>query len=116
MFAKRYRGIPNEQLSFNLLNEPSGVSAAAYVNVAGKIVTAIRAQDPQRLIISDGLEWGRDPIPELAPLRIAQATRGYTPMDITHYKATWVSGPWARSRTVETGPLRQAVEYLSECL
>ena len=26
MFAKRYRGIPNEHLSFNLLNEPSDVS------------------------------------------------------------------------------------------
>ncbi len=92
LFAKRYRGIPNEQLSFNLLNEPSGVSTAAYVNVVRKIATAIRAEDPQRLIISDGLGWGREPIPELAQLQIAQATRGYTPMDITHYKAAWVSG------------------------
>ena len=33
MFAKRYRGIPNQQLSFNLFNEPSDVSKAAYLNV-----------------------------------------------------------------------------------
>ncbi len=92
MFAKRYQGVPNEQLSFNLFNEPSDVSTAAYLDVVRKIAAAIRAEDPQRLIISDGLGWGREPIPELAPLQIAQATRGYTPMDISHYKATWVAG------------------------
>ncbi len=92
MFAKRYRGIPNQQLSFNLFNEPSDVSKAAYLNVVGKIAAAIRAEDPQRLMISDGLGWGREPIPELAKLQIALATRGYTPMDVTHYKASWVSG------------------------
>ena len=36
--------------------------------------------------------WGREPIFGLAKLRIALATRGYTPMDITHYQASWVSG------------------------
>jgi aryl-phospho-beta-D-glucosidase BglC (GH1 family) len=92
MFARRYRGIPNAQLSFNLFNEPAGVSAEAYVAVVRKIAAAIRAEDPQRLIISDGLEWGRQPIAELDELRIAQATRGYTPMDVTHYKAGWVQG------------------------
>ena len=35
---------------------------------------------------------GPGPIPELAKLQIALATRGYTPMDVTHYKASWVSG------------------------
>ena len=44
MFAKRYRGIPNQQLSFNLFNEPSDVSKAAYLNVVGKIAAAIRAR------------------------------------------------------------------------
>lgn len=91
-FARRYRGIPSDQLSFNLFNEPSHVSSAAYVKVVRKIAAAIRAEDPQRLIISDGLQWGREPILQLAELQIAQATRGYTPMDITHYQASWVDG------------------------
>lgn len=99
-FARRYRGIPNEQLSFNLFNEPSNVSTQVYVNVVRQIATAIRAEDPDRLIISDGLEWARQPIPELAKLQIAQATRGYTPMDITHYKASWVTGAQAYSEPV----------------
>ena len=69
MFAKRYRGIPSSQLSFNLFNEPSGVAVAPYVAVVGKMAAAIRAEDPQRLIISDGLQWGQQPIPELSKLK-----------------------------------------------
>ncbi len=89
-FARRYKGIPSARLSFNLMNEPAGVKAAAYVSVVKKLVEAIRAEDPDRLIIADGLEWGTIPVPELRDLRIAQATRGYSPFEISHYKASWV--------------------------
>jgi hypothetical protein len=54
-------------------------------------VDAIRAEDPNRLIISDGLEWGTSPIPEVRDLHVALATRGYSPMEISHYKANWVN-------------------------
>lgn len=91
-FARRYRGIPNERLSFNLFNEPSDMEPAVYVAVVKKVVAAIRAEDPDRLIISDGIGWGTRPVLELADLGIAQATRGYAPMDITHYQASWVAG------------------------
>jgi hypothetical protein len=89
-FARRYRGIPNERLSFNLMNEPSDVEPQVYVRVVRKLVEAIRAEDPARLIISDGLHWGTIAVPELAELHIAQATRGYTPSELSHYKASWV--------------------------
>ena len=89
-FAKRYRGIPSRVLSFDLLNEPPDISAPLYAAVVRRVVEAIREQDPSRLIIVDGLKWGRDPIPELADLRIAQSTRGYEPMHISHYRARWV--------------------------
>lgn len=92
MFARRYREIPNERLSFNLFNEPGELEAAAYVRVVREIVAAIRREDPDRLIISDGLRWGTRPVLELAEIKIAQATRGYTPMELTHYKANWVRG------------------------
>jgi aryl-phospho-beta-D-glucosidase BglC (GH1 family) len=91
-FARRYKGIPNERLSFNLFNEPAGTDTATYVAVATKMVDAIRAADPDRLIVSDGLNWGQRPIEELRPLNVAQATRGYTPMELTHYKASWIGG------------------------
>lgn len=91
-FARRYRGIPSERLSFNLFNEPAGVSPEDYVRVVTPIVEAIRAEDPDRLIVSDGLQWGQRPCLELAPLGLAQATRGYAPMELTHYQASWVRG------------------------
>lgn len=90
-FARRYRGLPNERVSFNLMNEPAGVEPEAYLAVVRQLVDAIRAEDPDRLIISDGLQWGQLPMLELRQLRVAQATRGYTPSEISHYKASWVN-------------------------
>jgi len=92
MFARRYKGVPSERLSFNLFNEPAGVKPESYVRVVRSIVAAIRREDPNRLVISDGLEWGTRPVLELRGLNIAQATRGYAPMELTHYKASWVGG------------------------
>lgn len=93
-FARRYKGIPNERLSFNLLNEPNhSVTPEAYAHVAGLLAEAIRKEDPDRLIIADGLQWGTLPCEALAPLRMAQATRGYAPFALTHFKAEWVSQP-----------------------
>ncbi len=91
-FARRYKGIPNSQLGFNLFNEPGNIETNLYVAVVRKMTEAIRAQDPNRLIISDGMQWGRNPILQLAEIHIAQATRGYSPMEISHYKASWVRG------------------------
>jgi endoglucanase len=54
------------------------------------LVAAIRKEDPDRLIIADGLRWGNTPVPELADLKIGQSTRGYAPMWISHHQAPWV--------------------------
>jgi endoglucanase len=91
-FAKRYKGIPNHRLSFDLLNEPSDVPEATYVRVVTGLVEAIRGEDPRRLIIADGLRWGGVPVRGLVGLGIAQSTRGYEPTHISHYKAGWVRG------------------------
>ena len=94
-FARRYRGIPSEQVSFNLLNEPAteaatGMTRADHERVMRAAVAAIRAIDPDRLIILDGISWGNEPCPELADLGVAQSCRAYVPMGISHYKANWV--------------------------
>ena len=91
-FARRYQGIPNDRLSFDLLNEPPDIPEAVYDRVVRRLVEAIRAEDPQRLIIADGLRWGREPVVGLVGLGIAQSTRGYEPMQISHYQAGWVHG------------------------
>jgi len=90
-FAKRYQGIPNEQLSFNLVNEPPPTKAGNYARVAGRSVEAIREEDADRLIIADGI-LGRMPVTALKDLGVAQSTRGYDPMEVTHYNASWVTG------------------------
>ena len=91
-FATRYRGIPNRQLSFDLLNEPNDQPEATYVRVVTALVNAIRAADPGRLIIADGLRWGNRPVPGLLPLGVGQSTRGYQPMRVSHHGASWVNG------------------------
>ncbi|HXL73497.1 MAG TPA: cellulase family glycosylhydrolase [bacterium] len=91
-FAGRYRGIPNRELSFDLFNEPDQVDNAAYARVVRIMVEAIRQKDPHRLVIADGTETGNRPVPELISLGVAQATRGYQPMEISHYRAPWVKG------------------------
>jgi endoglucanase len=92
MFAKRYRGVPSTRLSFDLLNEPPDIPEETYARVVRHLVQAIRAEDPARLILADGLRWGRDPVFSLAGLGIAQSTRGYDPMRVSHWKANWVKG------------------------
>jgi endoglucanase len=92
MFAKRYKGIANDALSFDLLNEPADIKPAVYVAVITRLVAAIREEDPDRLIIADGLSWGRKPVPELIALKVAQSTRGYAPNEVSHYKAPWLLG------------------------
>jgi endoglucanase len=95
-FARRYAGIPSGRLSFNLVNEPcdiaqGGLTRERHEAVMRTAVAAIRAIDPRRLIILDGLAYGRLPCPELADLGVAQSCRAYNPMGLTHYKANWVS-------------------------
>ncbi len=90
--AMRYVGIPNSQVSFNLFNEPPDVSVTSYSNVVARLCAAIREVDPGRLIIADGLDYGRVPVPGLIPLGVAQSTRGYSPFGLTHYQADWVAG------------------------
>jgi endoglucanase len=91
-FAKRYRGIPSTQLSFNLVNEPGAIAPEAYAGVVRRVTAAIRREDPDRLVVADGLKWGRVPVELLADLGIAQSTRGYDPMRLTHYRASWMDG------------------------
>lgn len=105
MFARRYKGLPNRELSFDLLNEPPDIPAETYVRVVKHLVAAIRAEDSRRLIIADGLRWGRDPVESLVGLGIGQSTRGYDPMRVSHHKANWVNGSdkWAEP----TWPLKE---------
>jgi endoglucanase len=89
-FAKRYRGIGADRLSFDLVNEPNLVTALDYEKVARLLVAAIRSEDPQRPIIVEGINVATKPLPGLADLNLTQAVHCYRPMEVTHYHAPWV--------------------------
>jgi endoglucanase len=71
-FARRYRGIPSARLSFNLVNEPKKIDEATYIGVASRLVSAIRTEDPDRLVIADGLDLAWTPVTGTTRLRGSQ--------------------------------------------
>lgn len=92
MFARRYRGIPSRFLSFNLLNEPAAVDEHTYSTVMRMAIDAIRQEDPNRLIVVDGLDYAHTPVWELVNDGVAQSLHQYQPFGLTHYKASWITG------------------------
>lgn len=111
MFARRYKGISNKYVSFDLVNEPI-TTEERYEKVIRKAVKAIRDVDPDRLIIADGIDCGSRVMPGVDDLNLVQSGRGYTPVFLTHYKATWTQW-WAHSpeedvKTLPTWPYTDA--------
>jgi aryl-phospho-beta-D-glucosidase BglC (GH1 family) len=97
LFAKRYQGVPNDALSFDLLNEPPsegmrGFTRAIHEKIMRRTAAAIRALDPGREIVLDGIDGGGTAIPELADLGVIHSGRGYAPFTLTHFKAPWCKG------------------------
>ncbi|MDP9310567.1 MAG: glycoside hydrolase family 5 protein [Chloroflexota bacterium] len=96
-FARRYKGVPNSALSFDLLNEPPnvgqyGLTRENHAALIQRTVAAIRAVDPAREIVVDGLGGGHLAMPELADLGVIHSGRGYQPMPVSHHRAQWWSG------------------------
>jgi aryl-phospho-beta-D-glucosidase BglC (GH1 family) len=103
-WASRYRDIPAQKISFDLLNEPSlredmndqhsksgPVPGETYRKVVKAAADVIRKETPDRLVIADGNNVGNSVIPEIIDLNIAQSCRGYNPGYISHYKAPWAN-------------------------
>jgi endoglucanase len=95
-FACRYKDVAGEFLSFDLVNEPPnpgdhGMTRKNHANIILRTVAAIRAIDPDREIVIDGLGGGYLAMPDLADLGVSHSGRGYHPMPISHHKATWWS-------------------------
>ena len=93
MFAERYKDIPAGALSFNLVNEPTGVSSAVYSSIAMQAIDAIKKFNPARVVHVDGLDTGNTPVEELVGVNnVVQSLHNYRPFTLTHYYASWVTG------------------------
>ena len=80
-FAQRYKGFSSKDVSFNLINEAPSVTVEKYDKVARRLITAI-----------DGKDVGRVPLMTLTDIpNIVQSGRGYDPMLISHFRASWVN-------------------------
>ena len=95
MFAKRYRDVPVDKLSFNLLNEAPRprkgyMSREDYRRVMTGATEAIRKHTPDRTIIIDGLSVGNMVVDEMISTGVSQSVHAYTPAGISHYRASWV--------------------------
>lgn len=93
-FAKRYKGVPAETLSFDLLNEPPSVgeyqfTREKHAQVMRSVIGAIKAVDPTRPVIIDGIGGGHQAMPELADAGVTHSGRGYQPFQISHNGAGW---------------------------
>lgn len=110
-FAQRYKGVPSEFLSFDLVNEPPqidqyGMTRANHAALMRRTVAAIRAIDPQREIVIDGLGAGNLAMPELADLGVIHSGRGYQPFPVSHWGASWADA-WKTA----SGPDYPGVEW-----
>jgi len=94
LFARRYRDVPADQLSFNLFNEApwpnDHFNGAVYRQAVTPAVAAIRRARADRLIIADGAGAGNLCVPELIPLGVHQSVHCYIPGNLSHYKVDWM--------------------------
>ncbi len=127
-WAKTFKNVSSEKISFDLVNEPcmredmndqlsgrSAVPGEIYRKIAKKAAETIRSQNPGHLVIADGNNVGRDVIPEITDLDIAQSCRGYNPAIISHYKAPWVYKDTENLPTPKW-PGQVGDEYLSKAM
>jgi aryl-phospho-beta-D-glucosidase BglC (GH1 family) len=124
-WAKKYKDVSHEKISFDLLNEPSmredmndqhsasgPVPGELYRKVAKAAAEAIHKENKHHLVIADGNNVGNQPIGEIADLDIAQSCRGYYPHLISHYKAPWANKD-PEHMIVPTYPGKVGDQYLS---
>ncbi len=133
-FADRYKGISTEKLSFNLVNEPIALPteselavmekhgpvktkdlfspeflqrhAKDYTRLAKASADAIHAQDPQRLVVTDGYPGAGSPIPDLMATGMLQSCHTYNPIQVTHHQCEWVRGILTGTEPLPTWPLK----------
>jgi endoglucanase len=99
IFTERYKEIPKELLSFNLVNEPlsddldkkRGATMPEYKLFVTTMLRAIRETDETRLVIADGLmtKYNYKPIIGVDDPLLGQSFHMYEPMWLTHLGANW---------------------------
>jgi endoglucanase len=102
MWARRYRNVSSDKISFDLVNEPAmredpndqhspaRVCSRRCLQESGQRSNrGYPKENPGHLVIAGGNDVGTTVVPELLDLGIAKSNRGYFPAQISHYRAPW---------------------------
>ena len=114
--AEHYFDAPSSVL-FELMNEPdSGMSADVWNALVARTLKVVRASNPQRIVVIDGVPWaGIDSLATLKlpadDLRLAVTFHYYDPLHFTHQGASWIkdSTPWLGTKWYSTNQERLAM-------
>lgn len=87
MLAKRYKGIDNKYLAFNLMVEPEFTSEEQYEKLLGPSVKAIFSADKSRVVIADIHNWGLTG-EAMAKMGVALSHHHYEPRDFCVLEGT----------------------------
>ncbi|MFM9873881.1 MAG: glycoside hydrolase family 5 protein [Fimbriimonadaceae bacterium] len=109
-WAERYKSVSNDDLSFDLINEPPhegerGFNRDIHQKIIRRTVGAIREASPDRTIVINGIAGGHLAIPELIDLNVVHSGRGYQPMTVSHYKASWWAPAMAFDEPIYPGSI-----------
>ena len=117
-FARRYLGVTDEFLSFDMVNEPHGTDQerVAHESIMRRTVAAIRKIDPHREIVLDGWCGGNLALPELADLGVIHSGRGYQPAAVSHYLASWWTPKMEQPGPVYPGTIFEGKTWDKETL
>lgn len=85
---------PNDLLAYELLNEPTAPTAAAWNNLAAQTLAEIRKQEPNRKVVIGSNLWNN--VSQFPYLEVPSGDRNiiltfhfYNPHLLTHYQASW---------------------------
>ncbi len=85
LLAERYKDVPTNLLSFNLMNEPVGdITEEQYVTLMRRAISVIREYTPDRLIFVDMFSCASEPVESLVKDEVAQSFHFYMPHLFTH--------------------------------
>ncbi|MDP7976035.1 MAG: cellulase family glycosylhydrolase [TACK group archaeon] len=85
--TRRYREYGDE-LAFDVINEPDGVTNENLLSFYERMIAAIRDEDEDRIIYVEGNDFGRIPI-TVKEKRVVYSFHQYEPMWVTHLGASW---------------------------
>ena len=92
--SEQLKKYPTNMLAYEILNEAVADNSEDWNNLIDKVVTSIRKTEPERIIVIGSNMWqSANTFPELkVPVgdkNILLSFHFYTPMSITHHKASW---------------------------